>query len=99
MKLYRYKLSYGDYDYGEYFLDLKEYEVYRETPRCYVIRYFGKDKFIRKDAKARFAYETKELALTNYIKRTNSWRNNFLEPQLRSAEIGLELAEKLREEI
>jgi hypothetical protein len=77
-------------------LHLIGYEVYRKTERCYVIKWGGKDKFIRKNAKKRFAYETEELALINYIRRTNFWINNFLEPQLRGANTGLVLAKELR---
>ena len=92
MKLFRYELM----TMGDPYLHLIGYEVYRETERCYVIKWGGKDKFIRKNAKKRFAYETEELALINYIRRTNSWINNFLEPQIRGAKIGLELAKELQ---
>ena len=79
MKLYRYwstDSSNNDYDlFPEYELLLKEYEVIRETEKCYVINdgYDIKDKLVLKEAKKRFAYPEKEMALKNYIERTKKY--------------------------
>jgi len=49
-----------------------EYTVLRETPKCYVIKdpYSTNDKFVLKEAKKRFAYDSKGKALIGFIKRT-----------------------------
>jgi hypothetical protein len=93
MKLYRweYEMIGG---YGE--LILQEYYVYRETPKCYVIKGCLKDKFVLKEAKKKFAYETKAEALINYIKRTEYRIDRYLLPALRDAKIGLELAKNIQ---
>jgi hypothetical protein len=93
MTLYRYEIK-TIIDYRE--LTLKEYKVIRETQKCYVIKIGCKDKFIRREAKKKFAYETKEQALVNYIKRTKCWINNHLIPALDAAKIGLEQAKNIQ---
>ena len=71
MPMYRYKQSYGE-------LYVLEFEVIRVTlagkwikpPDVFPVKdYFG-EKFIKNVGKKRFAYEAKEDALTNFIKRT-----------------------------
>lgn len=93
MKLYRY-YSYDATTYSvdewdnvhinapNYKLQLEEFEVSRETPKCYVIgentdihgfENFSGRRYIRKAGKKRFAYPTKEEALHGYIKRTEAY--------------------------
>lgn len=51
-------------------LSLDEYQVIRNTPKGYVIKYGSKEKWVSGESKKRFAYPTKEEALINFIKRT-----------------------------
>jgi len=77
MKLYRYEKTCND----ETLLDwdnnsnvklvLNEYNVIRNTPKGYVIKYGYKEKWISATGKKRFAYPEKIDALTNFIRRTN----------------------------
>jgi len=70
-------------------LKLKEYDLVKETPKGYWVGLYGKKyKFVLKDSKKKFAYLTKEEAMTNYIKRTES-RIKILKEQLQMAEMGL----------
>ena len=77
MKLYRYQSNvYGLFDdEGMFFEDpepkviLEEFNVIRETPKCYIIRVNYKEKRVLKNAKSTYAYDTKEKALFNYKKR------------------------------
>ena len=43
--------------------------VKRETDKCVVLDEYGHEKFVLKNARKRFAYPTKELALNSYIIR------------------------------
>ena len=92
-----------DYD-GEYVsspfpnpkLEVMEYELIKETPKGYWIglrlnswsETVHWKKWIPKSSKKRYAYPTKEEALTNYIKRTER-RVSILKHQLRVSEISL----------
>ena len=46
-----------------------EIPVKRETPKCVVLDEYGIERFVLKDARKRYAYPTKELALESYIIR------------------------------
>jgi len=112
MKFYRYEaVSYASMDHdGEYVmprypnvkLELREYELHKETPKGYWIGYGypwdgllkGHSRWVSKTARKRFAYPTKEEALTNYIKRTER-RVKILKAQLLRSEIGLRNAKNL----
>lgn len=111
MKFYRYEtVQYAVMDYdGEYVspsypnpkLELKEYDLIKETPKGYWIsNYPYKDlsnwkyiwkKWILKTSKKRFAYPTKKEALINFIKRSEK-RIEILDKQLQECKIGLNLA-------
>jgi hypothetical protein len=104
MKFYRYEMvQYAEKDYdGEYIspifpnpkLELREYDLFKETPKGYWIGYdkfYKWKKWIPKISRKRFAYPTKEEALNNFIKRTEK-RIKILKWQLDSCEIGLNLA-------
>lgn len=43
--------------------------VMRETPKCVVLDDCGHQRYVLKDARKRYAYPTKELALESYIIR------------------------------
>ena len=101
MKFYRYEAKqYAVLDMdGEYVtpthpnpkLELTEFVLKRETPKGYWIGYEHWDlgqRWVSKTAKKRYAYPTKEEALTNYIKRTER-RVSILKRQLLVSEIAL----------
>jgi len=112
MKFYRYEIvEYAQKDYdGEYTnptfpnpcLELRTYQLLRETPKGYWIGYgsFGFDgynwkKWVSKTSKKRFAYPTTEEALTNFIKRTEK-RINILDWQLQVCKISINLAKNIK---
>ncbi len=72
-------------------LHLTEYEVLKETPKGYTIKYRDKKKFSRRNT---YACETKEIALKNFILRKNNqigilnWHKNQC---LKAIEIANEL--------
>ena len=77
---------------------LDEYILKRETPAGYWIGWKYTDKpykWIPKVSKKRFAYPTKEEALTNLIKRTQ-FRKRILNAQLRTCELVIEKANKIK---
>lgn len=115
MKFYRYEaVQYaslgidGDYESSKFpnpVLELREYNLFKETPKGYWIGYgnysvgypIGNLKsnahWVSKTAKKRYAYPTKEEALNNYIKRTER-RIKILQYQIDSCKISLNLAKK-----
>ncbi|MDK4729371.1 hypothetical protein [Rhizobium phaseoli] len=48
---------------------LSKIPVKRETPKCVVLDEYGVERYVLKDARKRYAYPTKELALDSYIIR------------------------------
>lgn len=50
---------------------LYTYKVERETPKGYWIKVYGGKKWVSNDSVKRYAYPTKEEAMTNFKKRTN----------------------------
>lgn len=96
----------GDYGYSELFrsrpkMVLHTYNLHKETPKGYWIGYGHPDngyqshsRWVSKTAKKRYAYPTKEEALTNYIKRTER-RVKILKTQLSDTEYGLAAAKVL----
>jgi hypothetical protein len=46
-----------------------EIPVVRETPKCVVLDEYGRARYVLKDARKRYAYPTKDLALDSYIIR------------------------------
>jgi hypothetical protein len=102
----------GDYGYSKSFsrrptMVLSTFNLHKETPKGYWIGYGHPDnglqshsRWVSKTAKKRYAYPTKEEALTNYIKRTER-RIGILKAQLSDCEYGLDAAiamEKTRKE-
>ena len=93
MKFYRYEAENSayakDHD-GEYIhtslllvnLKLVEYDMVKETPKGYWVGHgTWKYKFVLKTSKKKFAYLTKEDAMVNFVKRTES-RISILKNQL-----------------
>ena len=109
MKFYRYEtVTYASGD--EYFeshgitkLEIREYNLYKETPKGYWIGYgylgklSSKGKWVSKTSKKRYAYPTKEEAIVNYIKRTEK-RIGFLNNNLHQCKKGIELAKQFLED-
>lgn len=109
MKLYRYEANqYANLDYdGEFTtstipnikLELKEFDVIKETSKGYWIGhinqygivYIDLKRWISKTSKKRFAYPTKEEALNNFILRTEK-RISILNKQLLISKIALNIA-------
>ena len=93
MKFYRYEL----WGCGEFeSLRLDEYGMIKETPMGYWIgypdqKYSGFKKWVSKTCTKRFAYPTKEEALTGYIKRTER-RLMILKHHIVQCKKGLDLA-------
>jgi len=80
---------------------LTELNLHKETPKGYWIGYGHPDnglqshsRWVSKTATKRYAYPTKEEALTNYIKRTEK-RIRILKSQLDECEYGLMKATKM----
>jgi hypothetical protein len=111
MNFYRYEVvEYAVMDSeGEYVdshfpnpkLEIREYNLLRETPKGYWIGYgslgynkYEWKKWVSKTSKKRFAYPTKEEALVNFIKRTEK-RLKILDWQLQVCKISLNLAQNL----
>ena len=79
-------------------LILKKYILKRETLAGYWIGYESFDepfKWISKTSKKRFAYPTKQEALTNYIKRTTR-RKMILNHQINGCDEGLSFAKSIK---
>lgn len=106
-KYYRYEIAkYGSYnDFSDYTisqikLELRVFDVQKETPKGYWIGYGpNKDGFsmwISKTSKKKYAYPTKEDALENYISRTTA-RIKILSKQIDDCRAGLSKAEVLKE--
>lgn len=75
LNLCRYDSIVTRYEGGEVHaqLYLNIWPVYRTTRACDVIDDYGKDRFIRRHAKRRYAYPTTAEAWNSFIKRTR-WR-------------------------
>lgn len=92
------------FNYSNTKLELEEFDLIKETPKGYWIGLYLNPyyddpfwkKWIPKESKKRFAYPTKEEALENYIKRTES-RIKILKSQIMESETGLRRAKELKE--
>lgn len=63
---YRYIDSDQEWSRDPYELQLT---VVRYTPKCAVLDLWGRKRFVLLDARKRFAYPTRELAMESYIRR------------------------------
>ena len=113
MNFYRYEIieyavtgadgEYVDSHFPNPKVEVREYELLRETPKGYWVGYgsFGYSqyswkKWVSKTTKKRFAYPTKEEAMVNFIKRTEK-RAKILERQLQVCNISLNLVKNLKQ--
>lgn len=87
IKLYRYT------DYG-YELRLEQFYVIRETLKCKVINFNGKQKFILNNSVKRFAHESKDAALVSYRARKQR-QVMILTTQIDAAKLALQLTENI----
>jgi hypothetical protein len=111
MKFYRYEAQEyaslgidGEYESSSIpnpVLQLREYNLFKETPKgywiCLTLNKWSKPywkKWVSKTSRKKYAYLTKEDALTNYIKRTER-RVKILKRQIWASEISLSLAKML----
>lgn len=84
-------------------LILHTYSLHKETPKGYWIGYGHPfngyqgeySRWVSKTARKRYAYPTKEEALHNFIKRTES-RIKYFQNDLDKCRVGLGLAKKKR---
>lgn len=76
-------------------LELRKYDLIKETPKGYWIGYkgFSFKKWIPKNSRKRYAYPTKEEALKNFILRTKK-RVKILKRQIDCCNIAIGLAER-----
>lgn len=83
-------------------IELRTYNLWKETPKGYWIGYgflytgskrYG--KWVPKEGKKRYAYPTKQEAMTNFIKR-NEYRVKILKYQLWSCELALSNAKNVK---
>lgn len=74
-------------------ITLETFEVVRETPKGCYISVYGEEKFVRNDAKKRYAYPTVEEAMANFRARTARCIT-ILRAQLRQAEAYLGAIDK-----
>jgi len=102
MKLYRFEdVSYGILNEweevsGSYVrVEERTYDVLKETPKGYWINLWSfeyEKKWVSKEAKKRFAYPTREEAMTNFKARKGR-QIQILESQLKKAKEALNIAE------
>jgi hypothetical protein len=98
MDFYRFEL-FRYAEQGNAKLELNTYQLIKETQKGYWIGYLNDygyqigdwQKWVSKTSKKRFAYPTKELALTNFIKRTQR-RILIMKSILQDCEYTLNLA-------
>lgn len=110
MIFYRYESRlnasfYGEEGYFSYPLSVKvelvELFLHKETDKSYwLVHDWDKDcrhpKIIRKSAKKKYAWETKDLALKSFIKRRES-QIRILENELKKARAGLNIANSMKQ--
>jgi hypothetical protein len=115
MKFYRYEAvqyavigddgEYTDSHFPNPKLELRTYDLLRETPKGYWIGYgslgysrYNWKKWVSKTTKKRFAYPTEKEAIINFVKRTER-RIEILDSQLIACRISLNLAKEKENEI
>lgn len=77
--------------YDKFRIEVTYFKIERETDKCYVIKhpdYYGKEKFILKKARKRFAYPTFALAKESFIVRCER-RMMFLKRDLNKIDFAL----------
>jgi hypothetical protein len=101
MKLYRYQRD-GTFidnnDIKNYCIELIEYEIEKETPKGYWVMHQYQKKFaLKSSGRKRFAYDTKEKALNNFIIRTEK-SVKICEEKLSTARGFLNACQKIKTE-
>ena len=91
MKFYRY-VDVDIYGIG-IVIEIRDYNLIRTTEKGYWIKRHGKERWVSKNSKKRFAYPSKEQALENYVARKKR-QIIILETQLNRAKTALYQAEK-----
>jgi hypothetical protein len=88
--LYRITSLIRGVDFPTVQINYHKFKILRETPKCYVIREWagGKEKYVLKNAKKRFAYPTREEAKEGFIAR-KSRQIRLLNGQLDHAETAM----------
>lgn len=66
--VYWYRFVDSDQEWSRDPYEMK-FPVVRYTAKCVVLNWYGKEKFVLLDARKRFAYPTRELAMESYIRR------------------------------
>lgn len=106
-KFYRYEaVQYSSYNeelevlsYRSTSLELREYNLHKETPKGYWIGYGkigefqGSSRWVSKTSRKRFAYPSKKEAIDNFIARSER-RIKILDNQISSVRIALNLAKE-----
>jgi hypothetical protein len=93
MILYRYEyFQYGETS-TEVKIALRKFHAYKETKCGYWIRDFGKNRWVRKTSRKRFAYPTEQEAWTSLRLRTKR-RRAILKAQLRQCDAILNIMNK-----
>jgi hypothetical protein len=112
MKFYRYEIveyavigddgEYADAKFPNPKLELREFNLQKETPKGYWIGYGfihphslrGQARWVSKTCRKRYAYPTKEEALLNFVKRTEK-RMRILDWQSQVCRISLIIAKNI----
>jgi hypothetical protein len=83
-------------------IELRTYNLFKETPKGYWIGYGflyqglrSIGKWVPKEAKKRYAYPTKQEAMVNFIKR-NEYRIRILKHQLWACEMAVSTAKNMK---
>jgi len=107
---YDYNLTSGFLDLTRVELPCYKFDIIRETPCGYWIvdheeegkftmgRLMGKEKWVSKTATKRWAHDTEDKALTNFIYR-KKYQLRMLEDQVGNVKYTLKLAEQLKEKV
>jgi len=104
MTFYRYDTTYDEYNGVE--IRIEEFILHKKTPKGYwIIPSWMKDRsdaseakyatWILKSSKKRFAYPTKQEALTSFIRRKTQ-QIRYCKRDINSATAALRIAEKIK---
>jgi hypothetical protein len=74
-------------------IGLRDFQIVRTTPKGAWINYGGTERFVKLDARKRFACPTKEEALQSFIARKEK-QKRILNEQIRQTDNALRLANK-----
>lgn len=83
------------YSWPNYNLFANEYDIIKTTPKGIWIHDFPSKRWVSNKSKKRFAYPTKEEAITNYILRTKKYKQ-ILSSRIEELNVYLRLAEDIK---